>query len=139
MKLLDTLLAAPFGLLLLTTACDSKPCSGGGMKVDDRPLPEAWEGTAPAIPGAIACIADDPSGGGEWTRSYELGDNPKDGKTQWTNHLTGKGWKDTGETRDDTIFLKSTYEREGHKLELKCSRSVEDKGWCTLLFTPKPS
>lgn len=138
MNLPGILLAAPLGLVLLITACDSKPCSGGGMKVDDRPLPEAWEATAPAIAGAIACDADDPSGGDEWSRSYEFGANAEDGKKQWTAHLTGNGWKDTGEIVDDDIYRQRGFEQDGHKLELKCSRRVEDKGWCTLIFTPKP-
>lgn len=137
MKILQ-LLVAPFGLVLLTTGCESKPCSGGGMKVDDRALPEAWEATAPALPGAIACVEDQPSGGSEWSRSYEFGADAHDGNAKWTAHLTGKGWKDTGGIVDDDIFVQTTFEREGHKIELKCSRMVEDKGWCTLQFTPKP-
>ena len=108
------------------------------MKVDDRPLPEAWEASAPAISGAIACTADDPSGSPEWSRSYEHGANPEEGKKLWTAHLTAKGWKDTGTTDDDT-YRQASFEQDGHTIDLKCSRMVEDKGWCTLVFTAKPS
>ncbi len=72
------------------------------------------------------------------TALHEFGESPKDGKTKWTAHLVGKGWKDTGAVIDDSTDLQRQFERDGHKLDLKCSRMVEDKGWCTLTFAAKP-
>lgn len=135
MKTLDFVLVAPLGLVSLTSACESKPCSGGGMQVDTRPLPDVWNETAPPVPGAIACNSDDGVTNNEWSRSYEFGADPQEGKTLWTAHLTGNGWKDTGETHDDDTYRQATFEREGHKIDFKCSRMVQDKGWCTLTFT----
>jgi hypothetical protein len=122
---------------LLVPACDSGPCSGGGMEEDKRALPEAWAKSAPPAAGAIACHSADGSTDQEFERSYEGGKSPKEGFDLWNGHLTGKGWKATGETKDDDVYHQETYELDGAKIALQCSKRTPDKGWCTLAFTPK--
>ena len=75
----------------------------------------------------------------EWRRSYESGPNAEEAKRQWTAHLTARGWANSGETQDDETYRQATFEHQGHKIEFKCSRMVEDKGWCTLTFIAKTS
>ena len=85
----------------------------------------------------VACHSADGSTDQELVRSYEGGKSPKEGFDLWNGHLTGKGWKPTGETKDDDVYHQETYENEGAKIALQCSKRKPDKGWCTLSFTPK--
>ncbi|MEM6293681.1 MAG: hypothetical protein AAGA54_20570 [Myxococcota bacterium] len=120
----------------LLPACDSKPCSGGGMAADGRPLPAAWSEVMPALPGAVACRDETGITDQEFSRSYEIGKDADDGKRQWTKHLVANGWAKGSVSLDDDAFVAESFDRDGHELKVSCSRAVKDKGWCTVVFTP---
>jgi len=120
--------------ILALGACDKGPCSGGGMGKDEGPVAPAW-GAAGGLPeGAIACktVEEEPY---PLSKSYELGANVDEGYTKSLSHYHANGW--THEPKHGEIYQAAMLTKDGHTLELQCSRKVEDKGWCTATFTEK--
>jgi hypothetical protein len=134
-------LVAPIALaaaLLMSSGCKKTgPCSGGGMMVDDRVLPEPWKQLAPPPADAISCTTEDVITRAEWSRSYELGDSPKAGYHAFYDHLKSKGWQRV--TYDTDERYETMFERSGHRLKLFASSHVKEKGWLTLTFTKAKS
>ena len=117
--------------VVLSAGCGpSEPCSGGGMSVDGSPLHSEWQSRGGLPEGAIACKAEgldpDPA-----HKSYELGASVDEGFDGTVKHLTVNSWKELSRTPDDR-GRNAEFERDGHTLALRCSKSVTDKGWCTL-------
>jgi hypothetical protein len=87
---LTLLLLAPLG----AAGCSKKPCDGGGMIVDDRPLEGAMKDIiGPA--GGVMCRAETDDGKYQATsRMYELLEKtPDQAALAWDEHMKAKGWE----------------------------------------------
>lgn len=109
------------------------------MTVDSRQLPEDWQAAAPAPTGAVACHEESGATDTEYSRNYELGASPKEGFETFGAHLTAAGWAELPAKEISEYYLQATFAKDGARLELKVSRKVENKGWCTVTFTPAGS
>jgi hypothetical protein len=120
---------------LALSGCDKGgPCSGGGKSIDDGPVTEAWKAAGGLPEGAVACKfgEEEPY---PLSKSYELGANVDEGYTKSIQYYGKKGW--THEQKHDETYQAAVLAKDGHTLEVQCSRKVEDKGWCTATFTEK--
>jgi hypothetical protein len=142
MRWIGTMLTFVAALALLG-GCSSPPC-GNGLKVDDRPLPEAWKSTMPAYPkGATACYNLDTAGkdtGPVTRRSLSMPDKaPLEALKIISAHLEANGWKATMVSptvlKDREGLAWWGFHKEGrtHKVEMWCSAMIE-KGWCHMEF-----
>ncbi len=111
----------------------SEPCSGDNKAKDTKPVHADWKKRGGLPKDAVACTLGGKSY--DTRKSYELGKTPNEAFDASVKHYVTNSWKELDRNADGP-FLTIHLERDGHKLEVQCSKVV-DTGWCTASFREK--
>jgi len=132
MRTASIVLSTLIAIAMTAPGCGkSGPCSGGGMAKDTRPLGPVLKDNGGIPSGAVACTSQEELSEKRYgdSISFEIADNPQDGFNKSREHYVAAGWAVAGNRSDDT-FHTMDLKLKGQQMELKCSKKVEDKGWC---------
>lgn len=142
---LSLLLVTP----LAATGCSKKPCDGGGMMVDDRPLEGAMKDII-GPEGGVMCRTEEDDGQYKATnRMYELTEKtPDQAAAAWDDHMKAKGWEPVTpfdvlaenieaavKDKDKCGVVDQWYAKPGEPARVHVTVSYcVDKGWSSVTF-----
>lgn len=143
------MLKQALSLLLLTvalsmphTACKKGPCEGGGKFLEKKPLPPEWKALDSIPSGTHQCGSKEQKTEPHMRRFDMPGKSPKEAYEVWMKHLRAKGFrlvKPEISSLGYSAIVRYTGSRaasRGAQIKVYVSRSVKDRGWVTVTFTP---